>query len=262
MNANKREEILLKAKQILFNTEMVMAILEGRKTVTRRIVKNNPTSKVVNGVCKICDDKGGFYLPDDYVKARSPYQTGDILYVRETYTKYQTVNYVRLHDGRSFSEVSDGRYAYKADGFGSIEDLKAHIRLMSDCSLEAIEVWEDKWHPSIHMPKEAARIFLRVTNVRMEMLQAITEEDVYKEGWSKPWCAHKVFENYPDSPIPCDASDGSECPPDPPCNHSVPELFGTDIWDKTVKKSDLDRYGWDANPWVWVIEFERLEEVE
>lgn len=88
IEAFRREEILLKAKPILFNTDMIRAILDGRKTVTRRIVKNNPeecTSKVVNGVCKICDDKGGFYLPDDYVKARSPYQVGDILYVRETW---------------------------------------------------------------------------------------------------------------------------------------------------------------------------------
>ncbi len=240
MTVNKREEILLKAKPILFNTEMVRAILDGRKMATRRIVKNNPeecTSKVVNGVCKICDDKGGFYLPDDYVKARSPYQVGDILYVRETFTKYQTVNYVQLHDGRSFSEVSDGRYAYKADGFESIEDLKAHIRLMSDCSLEAIEVWEDKWHPSIHMPKEAARIFLRVTNVRVERLQDINGYGVLAEG----------------------VDNGKSNPTMGRRWENMQRMAFSDVWDRTIKEADLDKYGWESNPWVWVIEFERID---
>lgn len=146
MTDNKREELLLEAKPILFNTEMVRAILDGRKTVTRRIVKNNPeecTSKVVNGVCKICDDKGGFYLPDDYVKARSPYQVGDILYVRETWCK-GSLNY-----GKE-------QYFYKSDN------------IIPCC----------QWHPSIHMPKEAARIFLRVTGVRVERLQDIDDDGV------------------------------------------------------------------------------------
>ncbi len=94
-------------------------------------------------------------------------------------------------------------------------------------------------------------------------MQDLTEEDAFKEVFSGiPWCAHSVFENYPDSPISCEADVHSECPPDPPCNHSIPEWFGADIWDKTIKKSDLKKYGWEANPWVRVIEFERLEVTE
>lgn len=115
--ADKRKEILSKAKPILFNTDMVRSILDGKKTVTRRIVKNNPeecTSKVVNGVCKICDDKGGFYLPDDYVKARSPYQVGDILYVRETWKSFCGMLYGR--ENGTYIPLDDFEgYQYKAD---------------------------------------------------------------------------------------------------------------------------------------------------
>ena len=90
-----------------------------------------------------------------------------------------------------------------------------------------------KWKPSIHMPKEAARIWLKVTNVRVERLQDITADSIRNEGLSSlaVHCgdmeiALKEWEN---------------------------------LWNSTIKKSDLDRYGWDANPWVWVIEFERCE---
>lgn len=165
MTDNERKEILLKAKPILFNVDMVRAILNGEKTVTRRIVKNNPeecTSKVVNGVCKFCDDKGGFYLPDDYVKVRSPYQVGGILYVREAWY-YETF----YEDTDDITDLPFGncswRYVYKADR-------------------PDYPVIPDHWHPSIHMPKEAARIFLRVTNVRVERLQDIDDDGVVAEG--------------------------------------------------------------------------------
>lgn len=202
MTDNERKEILLKAKPILFNVDMVRAILNGEKTVTRRIVKNNPeecTSKVVNGVCKLCDDKGGFYLPDDYVKAYSPYQVGDILYVRETW-KQATTDYAG--GGCGLTDL----YLYKAD---------------KDIDTTGMMV-EEKWHPSIHMPKEAARIFLQVTDVRAERLQDIDDDGVVAEGL--------------EIGAPFD-----------------------ELWDSTIKKSDIDKYGWAANPFVWVIEFERID---
>lgn len=205
MTDNERKEILLKAKPILFNVDMVRAILNGEKTVTRRIVKNNPeecTSKVVNGVCKICDDKGGFYLHDDYVKVRSPYQVGGILYVRETWY-YETF----YEDTDDITDLPFGncswRYVYKADR-------------------PDYPVIPDHWHPSIHMPKEAARIFLQVTDVRVERLQDIDDDGVVAEGL--------------EIGAPFD-----------------------ELWDSTIKKSDIDKYGWAANPFVWVIEFERID---
>lgn len=211
MTDNKREELLLKAKPILFNTKMVRAILDGRKTVTRRIVKNNPeecTSKVVNGVCKICDDKGGFYLPDDYVKVRSPYQVGGILYVRETWY-YETF----YEDTDDITDLPFGncswRYVYKADR-------------------PNYPVIPDHWHPSIHMPKEAARIFLRVTDIRIERLHPMVLEDLEAEGLNTVCGLYVTTSNF------------------------------ADLWDSTIKKSDIDKYGWAANPFVWVIEFERV----
>ena len=220
------EEALNVAKPILFNTDMVIAIQDNIKTVTRRLIKH-PYYIDDEDVCR----KSGLAMhvgtnaTDGMSYPDNPYKIGDILYVREAFWRYPS------------------GYEYKAD---YLEDNPGYI-----------------WSPSIHMPKEAARIFLRVTDVCIERLQDMTEEDAFMEGFSGiPWCAHSVFENYPDSPIPCEAADGSECPPDPPCNHSIPELFGSDIWDKTIKKSDLAKYGWVANPWVWVVEFERLEVAE
>ena len=220
-------------KPILFNTEMVRAILEGRKTVTRRVVKPQPPNahdildfdEEDNSFDFLCGMIADNCFIDFAYTAKAPYRPGDILYVRETFTKYQTVNYVKCHDGRAFSEVSDGQFAYKADGYESIDDLKDDIRLLSDCSFEAVEVWDDKWHPSIHMPREAARIFLRVTDVRVERLQEMPPYDIAFEGFRKQ-------KDY------------------------------IALWNSTIKPSDRAIYGWDANPWVWVIEFERISREE
>ena len=223
-------------KPILFNTDMVRALLDGRKTVTRRVVKPQPSAVYFDG--KVYNDDGL------YVIARSPngrleqiglpYRPGDTLYVRETFTKYQTVNYIKCHDGRAFSEVSDGQFAYKADGYESIDDLKDDIRLLSDCSFEAVEMWGDKWRPSIHMPREAARIFLRVTDVRVERLQGIGHEGIAKEGI--------VTKSTPGSP-----------------ERINPFYAFKELWDSVIKPADRTLYGWAADPWVWVIEFEQCE---
>lgn len=246
-------ELLAVAKPILFNTEMVRAIQNGTKTATRRIVKcryNNTelemfTNKYGTRLIEIQKQEEGVThgVNEDgsqwqklrpYIEPKSPYKVGDILYVRETWCKYDN------------DHVIDGqKYAYRADTTLASEEARRALGY--------------KWKPSIHMPKEAARIFLRVTDVRVERLQDMTEDDAFREGWHGAWCEHMVYDNYPDSPIPCMAAAHSHCPKDPPCNHSVPELFGTDIWNETIKKSDLELYGWKANPWVWAIEFERIE---
>lgn len=223
----KREEALEIAKPILFNTDMVRAIQNGIKTSTRRIVRNNPcecTSKVVNGVCKLCDDKGGFYLPDDYVKARSPYQVGDMLYVRETWQelKYKRPT-VAIPD-----DFKEKEYVYLANG-----DI---------CNSDGSKF---KWKPSIHMPKEAARFFLRITDVRVERLQDIADEQVEQEG---------IYLSLKKQEKRYTWGDG------------VYDLFPKScfrrLWNGNIKESDLTKYGWAANPWVWVIEFERLEVIE
>lgn len=194
-------------KPILFNTQMVRAILDGRKTCTRRIVKPQPTAHY--GVQCI----------------KPPYQPGDILYVRETWS-------LRF-DGE--------KYFYKADKNTSREEKRL------------LDYNDVKWRSSIHMPKEAARIWLKVTNVRVERLQEITEAQTEEEGFLfTPPCLHRTGENYCDIDGPC----GSKIKY---CDMSAGELFGKVLWDSTIKKSDIDIYGWDVNPWVWVIEFERCE---
>lgn len=189
-------------KPILFNAEMVRAILDGRKTVTRRLVKflsrKNPnwTGYVKDGLML-------YNGRNEPCIKKAPYQLGDILYVRESY-----------------SELSFG-YVYKADG-ENIDHLGNVI----------------KWHPSIHMPKEAARIWLKVTNVRVERLREISAESALAEGADKYIHTNGGLDE----------------------NMTITSFIG--IWNSTIKKSDLDRYGWDANPWVWVIEFERCEKPE
>lgn len=197
-------------KPILFNTEMVRAILDGRKTCTRRICKDTNECTVPD--MDFFDPEKRTYAVHNYAdkehtdklsiaERTCPICPGDILYVRESY-----------------SELSFG-YVYKADG-ENIDHLGNVI----------------KWHPSIHMPKEAARIWLKVTDVRVEQLQDIDGKGCVKEG----------IEEEPLKYV------GDEF---------VKGMFH-DLWDSTIKKSDLDRYGWDANPWVWVIEFERCEKPE
>ena len=191
---------------ILFNTDMVRAILDGRKTVTRRLVKHD-----VDAILNSPYHKEHPEVEDKQIIRKlcmPPYQPGDILYVRETW-----------------SELSFG-YVYKADG-ENIDHLGNVI----------------KWHPSIHMPKEAARIFLKVKDVRVERLQEITEEQAKAEGAID----NRGFIHSPDNEYDS--------------IHSAKEHL-KQIWNSTIKKSDLDRYGWDANPWVWVIEFERCEKPE
>lgn len=197
---------------ILFNTEMVRAILDGRKSCTRRIVKHD-----VKAILNSPYHKEHPEVEDKQIISKlcmPPYQIGDILYVRETWYKGLE------------------RYMYRAD----YSDTEKFYR-------DGKEI-EMKWHPSLHMPKDAARIFLRVTNVRVERLQEITEDEAVKEGIYQSNCKEC------NAPFGCDA-----CP-----DEGYNEIDGfADLWNSTIKKSDLDRYGWDANPWVWVIEFERCE---
>lgn len=194
-------------KPILFNTEMVRAILDGRKTCTRRICKDANECTVPDMDFYNADRRT--YAVHNFVdkehteqlstaERTCPICTGDILYVRETW-----------------KEAPKGYYYYEDWQKDDIADVT-------------------KWNPSIHMPKEAARIWLKVTDVRVERLQEITEVQAQAEG-----CNSGLLTGA------CTARGQFE-----------------DLWNSTVKKSDIDRYGWDANPWVWVIEFERCEKQE
>ena len=194
-------------KPILFNTEMVKSILDGRKTVTRRAIKLDlglaDTDKNDSSYLKIPDEYGDYHD----AKALCKYQVGDVLYVRETW-----------QDG-SFLEDDKGnivQYIYKAD------DTK---------DKNSYSAWGIKWKPSLHMPKDAARIFLKVTDVRIERIQDITEIQVAKEGFISNFDMESdTF--YPDG------------------------YFFVKTWDNIYKNKG---FGWESNPYVWVVEFERIK---
>lgn len=219
-------------KPILFNTEMVRAILAGRKTQTRRIIKPQPTNPRWNNVGWLGWDDGHGY------RMKPPCMAGDILWVRETFL-------------RCFMT----KFLYKADDSeGGIE--REFIQ----------KGWV--WKPSIHMPKEAARIFLKVRDVRVERLRdgffkegtAILE--VQKEGVDIGETCRTCLENY-GCPCCIDADgDIDECR-DPECGElDNPRDVFARLWDSTIKPADRYKYGWAANPWVWVIEFEQIEKPE
>ena len=207
-------------KPILFNTEMVRAILGGRKSCTRRIVKGFIPNNAVWGYTA--------FTPKGYISCRGtfadgygekffklPCKLGDILYVRETWKK-----------------APNGYYYYEDWQRNDIADVT-------------------KWKPSIHMPKEAARIWLKVTDVRVERLQEITEEQACMEG-TNPW-DEACYENNGWHPTLSDPDSGGE--------PNMVDGFHK-LWNSTIKKSDLDRYGWEANPYVFVIEFVKIDKPE
>lgn len=206
----------MSAKPILFKTDMIRAILDGRKTMTRRAIKPQPASHLgcKLGFCVAGDKKdiGKFGFGEHECGGRihfvrPPCLTGDILYIRETWRKSPFTSH----------------YIYRADGDEGIFAQSYDSEIMDDTVC--------RWRPSIHMSKEAARIWLKVVDVRVERLRDIPPDEAIKEGTKEQF---------------------------PPL--AVDEFHK--IWNATIKKPNLDRYGWDANPWVWVIEFERYEKPE
>lgn len=225
-----REEILAVAKPILFNTDMVIAILEGRKSVTRRVVKEPYMISVCNEYGKdpkvetfksaskgspLYREIGNMPIPAKL------YRRGTYLYVRETWQRAGLMD--------DFDQVIEStmKYYYAAGpetpcfGFWvdpNTGEYKDHM----------------PWRPSIHMPKEAARIFLRVTDVRVERLHIMTLDDFLSEGVV---IREEAFND-----------------PDNAYLQAREQFIG--IWDATTTDP---KNKWEANPWVWVIEFERVE---
>lgn len=225
-------------KPILFNAEMVRAILDGRKSCTRRLVKPQPDEKHTYPLGFVTDSTEkkevgcfGFGIGEyggSIQYAKPQYHTDDVLYIRETWTE------------------ECGKYYYRADYDSDYLDpcetlsggYPASCRNHPGCDGCMATSTRIHWHPSIHMPKEAARIWLRVTDVRVERLQEITAESALTEGADKYIHANGTLNE----------------------DQTITSFIG--IWNSTIKESDLDRYGWDASPWVWVIEFERCEKLE
>ena len=214
----------IKERPILFSAPMVRAILEGRKTVTRRALNAQALKNIGYGVqlgeCHELPSEGPLH-PNSigYYNDFCPFgQPGDRLYIRETFMDLRGTGVEHRPD-------PDGplqRYAYGADTrTGSHGD-------------EARKDFGLKWKPSIHMPRAACRILLEITDVRVERLQDITYEQAAAEGVHRgplrEWCA---------------SDEGGAC-------HKYPVPAFRDLWQSVGGD-------WDANPWVWVVEFKRMK---
>ena len=246
-------------KQILFNTEMVRAILDDRKTQTRRPIKAPGNEYHYDRLLgdwglsrepEIIKIKREHCLPtkfnkDKYTLAwelqtevdgsaifygRLPYQPGETLYVRETW-KIEEFNCSSME-----MEIN-----YEADEiWESIE--------FSSGRFEKFKKYYDKngWQPNIFMPKEAARIFLNVTDVRVERIQDITEKDAIAEGTGHGFQMNAGWPDYQhiNKQGVCELT------------QDTARMSFLTLWDFINAKKG---YGWDNSPWVWVIEFERTE---
>ena len=218
-------------KPILFNIEMVRAILGGRKTVTRRVMNPQPVNtEYCNHEMVTFNDMLPGYYDGDYTCAcrtcgygvgpsgesvfKPPYVPGDILYVRETWRVRNVFGDIARGNRTAEIEFKAGGDTICVPAFDYTPSYGA-------------------WKPSIHMPKEAARLFLLVKNVRVERLQDIDSEGIRTEGLNT---------------LAVHAGD-----------IEISRREFARLWDSTIKPADLTIYGWDANPWVWVIEFERCD---
>lgn len=253
-------------KPIIFSTPMVQAILEGRKTQTRRVVKPQPNEGhngywysivkghhyTIQGLASNVQD--GSILrpwgPQAFVLRCAPYQQGEVLWVRETWGSYG------VDDPDSNAVYTLYRADYSADAKGYWHEPE-HIN------------WCDfpKWRSPIYMPCEDARIYLRVTNARVERVQDISWKDALSEGIDhspgedEDLCNYCEIEardrgvrNYGNGPVMC--VDGGGCDRAQQAFEDDCVDYFYELWDSINEKRG---FGWATNPWVWVYEFERIE---
>lgn len=190
-------------KPILFNGEMVRAILEGRKTQTRRIIKPQPDE---DGLAR--EIATGRFFDTGHTEYRPPYHEGDVLYVRETWCHF-------FYD----EDAKKWRYWYRADYPGFPDDRPDEWITGGDSP--------DKWHPSIHMPKDAARIWLKVTKVRCQQLWDISGADADAEGFGVS--INNISKDHSRNAF------------------------------RLTWRNCYGELSWISDPWVWVFEFERME---
>lgn len=205
-------------KPILFSTQMVQAILEGRKTQTRRVINNiHPDSEFHPDLNLLgytfVEPDGKIKVPEMASVIQGKYKVGDVLWVREKF--------------RGLVDCESGKF----HSFSYYADMPEEFH----------KQYPHKWKPSIHMPKAACRLFLEITYVRVERLQDISEQDAIAEG----------------------------------VKFDIQKDIGTFWWDyinggfniflnayksfKSLWSSINGADSWNANPWVWVVEFKRIE---
>jgi len=211
-----------KQHPILFSTEMVKAILEGRKTMTRRIIKSRHESGLF-AICRRQSDQQitqivslGWNEENVEKDISCPYgEIGDILWVRETFTYGSEMD--------ENGEFNNNRYWYRAD-----EDWKQLEWVRNRDEDNEMVCAEPKWKPSIFMPRIASRITLQITNIKVERLQDISEADAVKEG------------------IDLSKTSGD-------WEHTPVQEFEK-VWTKINGEES-----WNKNPFIWAIEFKRIK---
>lgn len=212
----------MKERPILFSAPMVRAILEGRKTQTRRTMKSQPWARPEpeDGLWRLyAGDEGMAPFPCPYG------QPGDRLWVRETWTSYATMTRAeRAKSSATYEKFLAGAYHNIVQAAADIPTPTGGPEYLYGADFDA-ETFADlrPWRPSIHMSRRGSRILLEITGVRVERVQEISEKDALAEG-----CRSQI-------------------------KHSA--AFA-DLWDSINAKRG---FGWDANPWVWVIEFKRVK---
>ena len=227
-------------KGILFNTEMIRAIIDGRKTQTRRPIRPQPMGRLCYSMAGSNAGKWGYmteicrrawgYSGDDILQNPTkedleerwtpPCHTDDLLYVRETW--FYESHMEDLTAGEP--DLPSGRYKHRYVYYADQPDYPVNVGAGAT-----------GWRPSIHMPKEAARIWLKVTNVSVQRLKEITDEDAIAEGFEadETFKAHERFAMTWNS------------------------VYG---FTKAVNGWRMSSpENWGLNPWVWVISFEQIE---
>lgn len=230
----------IKERPILFSAPMVRAILDGRKTVTRRAIKVQPHIDASGNFCVGSSNYGqdGYGKPvtKHFVNSCCPYgKPGDRLWVRETFALLGNEDgcCIDWQDNLVKGDERGAARIYRAScppGDYGLNQIPAKAEWKPDT--EAME-YDGAWRPSIHMPRWASRILLEITDVRVERLQDITYEQAAAEGVHRgplrEWCA---------------SDEGGAC-------HKYPVPAFRDLWQSVGGN-------WDANPWVWVVEFKRV----
>lgn len=232
-------------KPIIFNTEMITAILDGRKTVTRRPIEPQPCWTGRGNQIFL-----NWNFPKDYepavltpsVNQIIPFcsfgKVGDHLWVKENWRVYS------WHHGEPINvEYEFGKYVHECiDCDDEDWDERISMQCSDDCKKAGLDIEDGlyqfepednpcRWRPSIHMPRWASRITLEITDIRVERLQGISEENAQKEGYPFKDCSYN------------------------PTIEILPTYWFFDLWDSIYG----DKYSVSSNPWVWVIEFKAIE---
>lgn len=268
-------------KPIIFNTPAVRAILDGDKTIFRRVIMPQPSPydsfvSLSNDMAITKVDKDGEEYPEsvsglwatfessgipEFPVYKCPWEVGYILWVREAWNYGYEESYV-AYDSDGFA-YDDWRFQEENPGKKSTQIID------KDRNISIPVTWGNWWYKAnkfddtrmgelracwkspVSMPKGACRLFLRVTDIRVERLQDITDTDAQKEGVSYELASECGYEKwYP-----------SYYDPDSGGYPDWKEAFGM-TWDETNKHRKNGAYAWDKNPWVWVISFERTEKPE